>query len=175
MALLAETADPTGPVEGDRPGRRWRRRWGVAAVVGLAVVSAAGGALAPRLFARGHPASYVGRDASVVAADLGCSGYRQDQSHDQSVYRYRDQGTCLLDGATVTITTFDRASDGDAFLTLMRGLTPVLHPTWAGAAVAAGEGWNVAGTTDLSADVAEAAVRRLGSGGVELMPSATKS
>jgi hypothetical protein len=179
MALLAESVEPTASPRESRRQRpagkrsnRSRRIKAIAAGVALVVISAGLGWLVPQLLAGRSAVSYVGQDASAVAEDLGCTNYKQTQGHDESVYKYRDRGTCLLGGTTVTITTFDDAAHGDAFLTLMRGLIPVLHPMWKGAATAAGEGWNVADTTSLSQQVAEEAVRRLGAGAVEVIPPA---
>jgi hypothetical protein len=144
----------------------------IAAASGLVLLAGAIGWVAPQLFARYNATTYVGQDASVVAVALNCSDFKQSGKHDESVYKYHDQGTCTLDKTTVTITTFDKASDGDAFITLMNGLIPVLHPTWVGAATATGEGWNVADATNLSPQIAEAVVRRLGAGEVRIIPSA---
>lgn len=139
----------------------------------LAIVAAAIGWLTPRLIAHYKKPSYLGQDAAAVAKDLNCGGYEKAAKHDESVYKYFDQGTCVLDGTTlVTITTFATAADGEAFASVMRAVIPVLHPTWSGASYAAGEGWNVADAKNLTAQAAELAVRRLGAGAVHTIPSA---
>jgi hypothetical protein len=145
-----------------------------AAAIALIAVAAATGGLVSRLAGGDAKPSYLGKDASTVAADLNCAKYSKAAKHDESVYKYRDQGTCTLDGTAVTITTFNSVADGAAFATLMRGLIPVLHPTWVGAAYAAGDGWSIADTTNLSPKVAETAVKRLGTGAVHILPSTKK-
>jgi hypothetical protein len=164
----------SGAEHPERPGRYARtgrsRVTLVAGAVLLATVAAAAGWLVPRLAAPGQP-SYLGTDASVVAKAMGCTGYTRASRHDESVYRYRDQGTCVLDGTIVTITTFDRASDGDAFASVMKAVIPILHPTWVGATYAAGTGWNVADARNLTASAAELAVQRLGAGATYTIPA----
>ncbi|HWH00909.1 MAG TPA: hypothetical protein VNV66_16705 [Pilimelia sp.] len=147
------------------------------AAVGVALAALAGtiGWQTPYLVERWSRPSYLGADAQTVARDLDCTQFQRSTNQDRSVYKYRDQGTCLLDNVRVTVTTFDSTADGEAFLTLMNGLIPVVHPTWVGAATAAGEGWNVADTKNLSPQVAETAVRRLGAGEVRVIPSAKRS
>jgi hypothetical protein len=139
----------------------------------LVIVATAIGWLTPKLIAHYQKPSYVGQDAAAVAKDLSCTGYKKAAKHDESVYKYFDQGTCVLDGTTlVTITTFANVPDGDAFAAVMRAVIPVLHPTWSGATYAAGAGWNVADAKNLTAQAAELAVRRLGTGAVYTIPSA---
>jgi hypothetical protein len=126
------------------------------------------------MFVHHGPPSYLGRDASVLASALGCTQYAKQAKHDESVYHYRDQGTCQLDGTLVTVITFDRQADVDAYVTMMRAVIPLLHPTWVGATVAAGPGWFVADSLNLTAKPAEAAVRRLGSGSTLVLPTARR-
>jgi hypothetical protein len=146
----------------------------VGAVI-LVIISAAIGWITPRLVARYNKPTYVGHDASLVAKDMNCGQYKKEFKHDESVYKYHDRGTCVLSGTVVTITTFDKVSDGDAFGAVMRAVIPVLHPTWVGATYAAGDGWNVADATNLTPHVAELAVRQLGTGAVYVIPSAKRS
>lgn len=160
----------SGPRRSDRP----RVRLAGAAVV-LAIVAAAIGWGTPQLAALYNKPKYLGQDASAVAKDLNCAQYKKASKHDESVYRYHDQGTCVLDGTVVTVTTFDRVSDGEAFASVMRAVIPVLHPTWVGATYASGDGWNVADARNLTAQVAEVAVRRLGDGAMHVIPSTKKS
>jgi len=164
------------PVSLDPTHRRPRRsRAGViGAGIVLAAPAATAGWLAPRLIAQATTPSYLGRDASVVAKDLNCAHYTKAAAHDESVYRYHDQGTCSLDGTTVTITTFDRESDGDAFGSVMKAVIPILHPTWVGATDAAGPGWVVADSRSLTAATAELVVRRLNSGATYVIPAAKR-
>ena len=144
----------------------------IGAGVVLAAAAATAGWLAPRLIAHPTQPSYLGRDAAVVAKDLNCAHYTKAATHDESVYRYHDQGTCSLDGTTVTITTFDRESDGDAFGSVMKAVIPILHPTWVGATYAAGPGWVLADSRNLTAAPAELAVHRLNSGATYVIPAA---
>ena len=145
-----------------------------AGAVLLALLAATAGWLAPRLFADHGPASYLGKDASTLAGALGCTQFAKQATHDESVYHYRDQGTCRLDGTLVTVITFNRQADVDAYATMMRAVIPILHPIWVGATYAAGSGWVVADTVNLTAKPAEAAVRQLGAGATFVLPSAGK-
>src|SRR3954463_16806941 len=113
----------------------------VGAAVALAAVSAAIGWGGPQLVALSIKPRYLGEASSTVARDMNCTQYKKAARHDESVYRYHDQGTCLLDGTVITVTTFDAVSDGDAFASVMRAVIPVLHPTWVGSTYAAGPGW----------------------------------
>ena len=135
-------------------------------------------AVAPSAGAKTHLLVGAAEDASkqpdpVVAKAINCVQYKKTARHDESVYRYYDQGTCVLDGTVVTITTFDRVSDGTAFASVMKAVIPLLHPTWVGATYAAGDGWNVADARNLTAKSAELAVRRLGAGATYVIPAAT--
>ncbi|NJC73037.1 hypothetical protein HC031_25460 [Planosporangium thailandense] len=147
----------------------------VGAAVVLAVVAGLIGWGAPQLVARFNQPKYLGQPAASLARDMNCTEFKQAARHDQSVYRYHDQGTCTLDGTIVTVTTFDSVADGDAFAAVMRAIIPVLHPTWVGATYAAGDGWNVADARNLTAQAAELAVRRLGMGATHIIPSAKSS
>lgn len=171
-----ETEVAASPPQASGAGRRRgvRIAFAATAVVGLAAAMTAGW-YGPRLVDQLTATSYTGASAATVAKDLGCADFKRSPTHDESVYQYHDQGSCVFDGTRVTITTFDDKADGDAFLTLMNGLIPVVHPTWVGAATAAGEGWNVADTTNLSPKIAEAAVVKLGAGEVRVIPSAKRS
>jgi hypothetical protein len=160
----------------DRPTRP-RRRTRVLLIAGavlLALLAATAGWLAPRLFADQGSTAYLGKDASVLASSLGCAQFAKQAKHDESVYHYRDQGTCTLDGTLVTVITFNRQADVDSYATMMRAVIPILHPTWVGATYAAGSGWVVADTVNLTAKPAEAAVRQLGAGATFVLPSAGK-
>src|SRR3954454_9774012 len=144
----------------------------VAAAVGLAVAGAAVGWAGPQLVALYDKPQYLGKSAASVARDMNCTRYTKASKHDESVYRFHDQGTCQLDGTVVTVTTFDTVADGDAFAAVMRAVIPVLHPTWAGSTYADGPGWNVADARNLTPQVAETAVRRLGEGAMHVIPFA---
>jgi len=151
------------------PARRSKLRLIVAAIV-LAALAGAAGWLTPQLFGH-HKPSYLGSPASSLASALGCTKFTRAAKHDESVYRYHDQGTCQLNGTVVTITTFDSEADGETFAAVMRAVIPILHPTWVGATYAAGSGWNVADYRNLTAAVAELAVRILGDGATHVIPS----
>lgn len=171
MVMILEAPVQAAPSKSPKSPRSRKLRLTAVAIAAVLVASA-GGWFAAQLMRHDPQPSYLGKAASTVAADMDCLQYKPSATHDESVYAYRDQGTCQLDSTTVTITTFDRVADANAFFTLMRGLIPVLHPTWVGAAYASGEGWSVADTTNLSPAAAEAAVRRLGVGAVHIIPSA---
>lgn len=159
----------------DRPARARRPRLLLTAgALLLALLAATAGWLVPRMFVHHGAPSYLGKDASVLATALGCTQYAKQATHDESVYHYRDQGTCQLDGTLVTVITFDRQADVDAYATMMRAVIPILHPTWVGATYAAGPGWIVADRVNLTAKPAEAAVRALGSGATFVLPTAHK-
>jgi hypothetical protein len=180
-ASVGGSVDVSGVVSGEvadtGAGTDRRQRSGgsrlriVGAAVALAAVSAGIGWGAPKLVAELNQPKYLGKPASAVARDLGCTQFAKGSRHDESVYRYHDQGTCVLDGTTVTVTTFDRVSDGEAFAAVMRAVIPVLHPTWVGATYAAGDGWNVADARNLTAKVADLAVQRLGMGATHVIAS----
>jgi hypothetical protein len=170
VVVVAETVDVEAPPSVVAPSRRRGLEF-AAAGVALAAIAGAAGWFGPQLVHRLNKPSYVGANASTVAKALDCTDYKASATHDESVYKYHDQGTCMLGNTRVTITTFDDVHDGEAFLTLMNGLIPVVHPTWVGAATAAGDGWNVADATNLSPKVAETAVMRLGAGEVHVIPS----
>jgi hypothetical protein len=177
VSIQEASVDVSGAVEGSGTGAGRRQRSVgsrlrvVGAAVALAAVSAGIGWGAPKLVAELNTPKYLGKPASAVAKDLGCTQYNKASKHDESIYRYHDQGTCVLDGTTVTVTTFDRVSDGDAFASVMRAVIPVLHPTWVGATYAAGDGWNVADARNLTAKVADLVVQRLGMGATHVIAS----
>ncbi|GAA2524740.1 hypothetical protein [Pilimelia columellifera] len=153
-------------------GRALRRPVKLAAAgLTLAAVGAVAGWQAPAAMSRLNTAEYLGASAETLAGDLNCVGYRKDAKKDESVYRYADRGTCALGDAAVTVTTFRTVAEGEAFATMMNGIIPLLHPTWSGAATAAGDGWNVAESANLSAKVAEDVVIRLGAGAVRVIPT----
>ena len=87
------------------------------------------------------------------------------------MYSYRDAGTCTANGVVLRVVTFDSISDGNAYGTLLRGLIPVLHPKWVGATYAAGDGWNVADSINLTPAAATAVVAKLGQGKTYIIPS----
>lgn len=156
------------------PRRRRSRVLLTAGAVLLAILAATAGWLAPRLLSGNDSTSYLGKDASALAGSLGCTQFTKQAKHDESVYHYRDQGTCTLDGTLVTVITFNRQADVDSYATMMRAVIPILHPTWVGATYAAGSGWAVADTVNLTAKPAEAAVKKLGAGATFVLPSAAK-
>jgi hypothetical protein len=157
-----------GPVSVTR--RPGRGRLAVGALA-LAAVAGVAGWQAPHAIAALDRPAYLGADADRVASALGCTGYTRAARHTGAVYEYRDQGTCAIDGTVVTITTFDTRADGRTFEAVMHAVIPVVHPTWSGATYAAGDGWNVADARNLTAEVAELVVRRLGEGATHVIPA----
>jgi hypothetical protein len=149
------------------PGRRGRLGAGFALV---AVAAGVIGWQAPRAVDALTGPAYLGEPAAAIAADLRCDNYAQSTKHDESVYRYNDQGTCSLEGTVITITTFDRVSDEQAFESVMKAVIPVVHPTWQGATYAAGEAWNVADARNLTPETATLVVQRLGKGATKIIP-----
>ncbi|UWP83268.1 hypothetical protein Dfulv_02895 [Dactylosporangium fulvum] len=162
--------DLTVDVISNEPPARGRKSRLVFGAVALAAVAGVAGWQAPRVVDELTRPPYLGVDAATVAADLGCAGYTQAAKHTDAVYTYRDQGTCTINGVVVTITTFDKATDGETFAAVMEAVVPVLHPTWRGATYAAGEGWNVADARNLTPEIAELAVQRLGTGATHVIP-----
>ena len=106
-----------------------------------------------------------------MATKIGCTKYVQESQHNTTVYSYRDAGTCTANGVVLRVVTFDSVTDGNAYATLLRGLIPVLHPTWVGATYAAGNGWNVADSINLTPAAAKAVVAKLGQGKTYVIPS----
>ncbi len=115
--------------------------------------------------------SGLGQSASAVATKIGCTNYVQEAQHNTTVYSYRDAGTCTANGVVLRVVTFDSVADGNAYGTLLRGLIPVLHPKWVGATYAAGNGWNVADSINLTPAAAKAVVAKLGQGQTYIIPS----
>ncbi|MEV0563161.1 hypothetical protein [Dactylosporangium sp. NPDC050588] len=168
VASLEISEEPaTATAEETKPRRNPKLAAGAAL---LAVAAGVIGWQAPRAVDALTKPAYLGEPAAKVAADLGCDNYTQATTHDESVYRFHDQGTCSLEGTVVTITTFDRASDAQAFESVMKALIPVVHPTWQGATYAAGEGWNVADARNLTPETATLVVQRLGTGATKVIP-----
>lgn len=171
------TSDPIDPIDLDIPApERPRARRG-RLFAGIALVAAAAGVLgwqAPRIVDQLSEPAYMGQPAAAIATDLGCDNYARSTNHDESVYRYHDQGTCSLNGTVLTITTFDRASDEQAFESVMKALIPVVHPTWEGATYAAGEAWNVADARNLTPEAATLVVQRLGAGETKVIRFSSK-
>lgn len=176
MVASLETAETvTSDAVAPAPQPRGRSRGRLVAGVGLVAVAAGViGWQAPRVVGELTKPAYLGAPAASVAADLRCDNYSQSTKHDETVYRYHDQGTCTLEGTLVTITTFDRASDERAFESVMRALIPVVHPTWEGATYAAGEAWNVADARNLTPETATLVVQRLGTGATKVIPYSGK-
>ena len=143
----------------------------VLGAIALAAVAGVAGWQAPNAIAAMTKPAYLGADASAVASKIGCTGYQRATKHDDTVYTYRDQGTCAINGVVVTITTFDEVTDGEAFAAVMEAVIPVLHPTWSGATYAAGEGWNVADARNLTPEIADLAVTRLAEGATHVIRS----
>lgn len=172
-ATASELEDTT-PATGE-PAPAGSRRGRLAAGVALVAVAAGvAGWQAPRVVGELTRPAYLGEPAAAIAADLRCDNYAQSTSRDESVYRYHDQGTCSLEGTVVTITTFDRVSDEQAFESVMKALIPVVHPTWKGATYAAGEAWNVADARNLTPETATLVVQRLGTGATKVIPFGDK-
>ncbi|MFB9183133.1 hypothetical protein ACFFX1_33790 [Dactylosporangium sucinum] len=157
-----------GPAGDERRPNRVRLVLGALA---LAAVAGVAGWQAPNAIDTLTKPKYLGADASTIADNLGCDGYTRAAKHTDAVYTYRDQGTCTLNGVVVTITTFDEATDGRTFAAVMEAVIPVLHPTWSGATYAAGDGWNVADARNLTPEIAELAVQRLGTGATHVIPA----
>jgi hypothetical protein len=164
-------------VEAEAPVARRRRGKArlVLGAVALAAVAGVAGWQAPDAIAALTKPAYLGENADQVASALGCDGYARAAKHDDAVYRYRDQGTCTINGTVVTITTFDTVGDGKTFEAVMQAVIPVLHPTWSGATYAAGDGWNVADARNLTAGIADLAVQRLGTGATHVIPPGSSS
>jgi hypothetical protein len=141
----------------------------------LAAVAGVAGWQAPNAVGAITKPAYLGEDARKVATALGCDGYTQAAKHEGSVYEYRDQGTCSINGTVVTITTFDSVADGHTFESVLQAVIPVLHPTWSGASYAAGDGWNVADARNLTPEIATLVVQRLGLGATHVIPSGASS
>jgi hypothetical protein len=139
--------------------------------VALAAVAGVAGWQAPSAIGALTRPEYLGANADKVATALACTGYARSTKHDSTIYDYRDQGTCTLNGVVVTITTFDTVADGKTFDAVMSAVIPVLHPTWSGAAYASGDGWNVADTRNLTPQTATEVVTRLGLGATHVIPS----
>jgi len=170
--MLSDEAKTDAAVAaGPAPRRRNRLIMGAVALAALAGVA---GWQAPRAVDALTRPAYLGQNADKVAADLGCNGYTQAKRV-SAVYSYHDQGTCTINGTVVTITTFDKVTDGQAFEAVMQAVIPVLHPTWTGATYAAGDGWNVADARNLTAAIADLAVQRLGTGATHVIQSANGS
>ncbi|WP_432984339.1 hypothetical protein [Dactylosporangium sp. CA-233914] len=147
----------------------------VMGAVALAAVAGVAGWQAPNVIGLVNRPAYLGQNADKVATALGCDGYTRATKHDDAVYKYRDQGTCTIDGTVVTITTFDSLADGRTFEAVMQAVIPVLHPTWRGASYAAGDGWNVADARNLTPEIATLAVQRLGMGATHVIPAGAAS
>jgi hypothetical protein len=165
----AESAEISEERKSPKLSAKKRRIITIAAVVVAVASAGAGGVFGPKVYDMVTAPSYLGADASMVAKALGCSDYKQDSKKDTSVYSYHDAGTCTLDDVTIRITTFDDAADGQAFDTLLRGVTKILHPTWQGATYASGPGWNVADSVNLTPRPAESAVIKLGQGATHII------
>jgi hypothetical protein len=163
--LTVSFSEPVEPVGKRRPKARL-----AAGVALVAVAAGVAGWQAPRLVAELNRPAYMSEPAAAIAADLECDNYAQSTKRDETVYRYHDQGTCSLEGTVITITTFDRVSDEQAFESVMKALIPVVHPTWKGATYAAGEAWNVADARNLTAETATLVVQRLGTGATKVIP-----
>ncbi|GAB3826426.1 hypothetical protein ACFPIJ_06500 [Dactylosporangium cerinum] len=168
VASLETSETVTATAAAVEKPRRGRLMAGVAAVAGVV------GWQAPRVVNELTKPPYLGAPAAEIAADLDCDNYAQSTNHDESVYRYHDQGTCSLEGTVITITTFNRADDERAFESVMKALIPVVHPTWEGATYAAGEGWNVADARNLTPETATLVVQRLGTGATKVIPFSGK-
>lgn len=169
MVASLETSETVTTTSTPPPAPRRRGRL----AAGFALVAVAAGVIgwqAPRVVDTFTNPAYLGEPAAAIAADLRCDNYAQSTNHDESVYRYHDQGTCSLEGTVVTITTFDRVSDELAFESVMKALIPVVHPTWEGATYAAGEAWNVADARNLTPETATLVVQRLGMGATKIIP-----
>jgi hypothetical protein len=169
---------PESKAETDAPvaaaPRAGRVRLALGAVA-LAAVAGVAGWQAPHAIDALTKPPYLGGNADRVATALGCQGYTRATKHDTTLYEYRDQGTCTLNGVTVTITTFDTVADGRTFESVMQAVIPVLHPTWSGATYAAGDGWNVADARNLTLEIATLAVQRLGLGATHVIPPGATS
>ncbi|WP_433055203.1 hypothetical protein [Dactylosporangium sp. CS-033363] len=168
MATIIDLDQPaTEPVARRRKGRL------ILGAVALAAVAGVAGWQAPNAVAALTRPTYQGENADRVAAQLECDGYTRASTHDESVYKYRDLGTCTINGTVVTITTFDTAADQRTFEAVMQSVIPIVHPTWSGASYAAGEGWTVADARSMTPEIAALAVQRMGEGGTHIVRSAT--
>ncbi|MER7007965.1 hypothetical protein ABT297_33655 [Dactylosporangium sp. NPDC000555] len=159
-----------------QPSRTAPRRGRLAVgAIALAAVAGVAGWQAPGAIGALTKPPYLGENADRVATALGCDGYTRAAKHEDAVYKYRDQGTCTINGTVVTITTFDTVADGHTFEAVMQAVIPVLHPTWSGASYAAGDGWNVADARNLTPEIATLAVQRLGLGATHVIRAGAAS
>ena len=165
MSTLEKVAvqDSAAPVKSNRS-----RLVVGALMLAALIVGAAGGFFAHNVTAS---SSLKGQSASALATKIGCTKYVQESQHNTTVYSYRDAGTCTANGVVLRVVTFNSVADGNAYATLLRGLIPVLHPTWVGATYAAGDGWNVADSINLTPAAAKAVVLKLGQGKTYVIPS----
>jgi hypothetical protein len=174
VATIIDKPDTTVETTGTTPAAETPKRGRGRLLLGAVALAAAAGVAgwqAPNVADAMSRPPYLGADASKIAGKLGCTGYNRATKHDETVYKYRDQGTCSIDGVVVTITTFDTLADGKTFEAVMQAVIPVLHPTWSGATYAAGDGWNVADARNLTPAIADLAVTRLGQGATHVIPA----
>ena len=169
---------PDSKPEAEKPAEPTPRRTRTRTVLGavaLAAVAGVAGWQAPHAIDALTKPPYLGENADKVASALGCEGYTRAAKHEDTLYDYRDQGTCTLNGVVVTVTTFDSIADGHTFEAVMQAVIPVLHPTWSGATYAAGDGWNVADARNLTPQIATLAVQRLGLGATHVIAAGATS
>jgi hypothetical protein len=171
---MATIIDLDQPAAGPTTPRPKRARL-ILGAVALAAVAGVAGWQAPNAIAALTRPTYQSENADKVATALACDAYAKAANHDETVYKYRDQGTCTINGTVVTITTFDTAADQRTFEAVMQTVIPVLHPTWSGASYASGRGWNVADARNLTPEIATLVVQRLGEGATHVIPRGAAS
>jgi hypothetical protein len=161
---------PEDSTETVAPKSRKRRVLRTAIIVTTALVLAAVTVLGTLFFVN-RPTNFTGKSAATLANAIGCTNFVQEAKHNTTVYHYNSAGTCVLGNVTLRVTTFDNQADTDAFATLLRGLIPTIHPKWVGATYAAGNGWNVADSINLTAAPAVQVVKKLEQGKTYVIPS----
>jgi hypothetical protein len=127
----------------------------VALMLAAVPISIAAGYYTPRAY----DAVMMGKSASSVARQLGCTGFKQEPSH-------------TFHGTTVRITTFDRANDRSAYDQTLK-VVEANNSKLKNGAYASGEGWNVVDANNFTSTVASAVVGKLG-GATYAIPTVTR-
>jgi len=138
------------------------RRFSKTAMLVLAIafgLTAAGGYFAPR----GYDWMTLGKSAASVAKTVGCTGFTAESQHSNGTTKYQDSGSCVLDGARLSIVTFGSRRDSSVFDQLLALRIQNNLAKGRTASFASGRGWNIseAGFTNA---VAQDMVKRMGSG-----------
>ena len=152
---------PTAPAPAETAAAR---RLSKTMVLVLAVafgLTAAGGYLAPRAY----DWMTLGKPASSVAKAVGCTGFIEESQHSDGAMKYRDSGSCVLNGARLSIVTFATGGDGETFDQLLALRIQNNLSKGRTASFASGRGWNIS-EAGLTNAVARDLVKRMGSGTV---------